>query len=113
MIKIYHNPRCRKSRAGLDYLESKTSDFQIVKYLDNLLDFDQLKSLIKKTSKTPEELLRKQEDYYKKNLKGKTLSDDELIMEMVNNPKLIARPIIEIGDKAVLAEPPEEIEKIL
>lgn len=113
MIKIYHNPHCRKSRAGLAYLESKTSDFEIVKYLDDPLDFIQLKTLIAKTSKKPEELLRKQEDYYKRNLKGKSLSDDKLIEEMANNPKLIARPIIEKDDKAVFAEPPEELDKII
>ena len=113
MIKIYHNPRCKKSRAGLAYLEGKTNDFQIVKYLDNPLTFEQLKELFAKTSKNPEDLIRKQEDYYKKNIKGKNLSKDKLIREMVNNPKLIARPIIESGDKAVLAEPPEELDKII
>ncbi|PLX14602.1 MAG: arsenate reductase [Salinivirgaceae bacterium] len=113
MFKIYHNPRCKKSRAGLAYLESKVDNFEIVKYLDDTLSSDQLKSLIDKTGKKPIEIIRKQEDYFKKNMKGKELSDNELIKEMAANPKLIARPIVEMGNKAVLAEPPEEIDKLL
>jgi arsenate reductase len=113
MFKIYHNPRCKKSRAGLAYLESKVDNFEIVKYLDENLSSEQLKSLIDKTGMKPIDMIRKQEDYFKKNLKGKSLSDSELIEEMAANPKLIARPIVEKENKAVLAEPAEEIDKLL
>lgn len=113
MINIYHNPRCKKSRAGLAYLETKTNDFNIIKYLDDNLSTQELRELFSKTGKKPEDLLRKQEEYFKKNLKGKELSDSDLLDEMAANPKLIARPIVEKDDTAVLAEPPEEIDKIL
>jgi arsenate reductase (glutaredoxin) len=113
MIKIYHNPRCKKSRAGLAYLETKTSDFEVIKYLENNLSATELKELFDKTGKEPRDLLRKQEEYFKKNLKDKDLSDSELLKEMAAYPKLIARPIVEKDDKAVLAEPPGEIDKIL
>ncbi len=113
MIKIYHNPRCKKSRAGLNYLESKTDDFQIVKYLDEPLNPSELEKIIAKTGKKVHELIRKQEKYFKENLKGKTLSEKELIEHIINHPKLLARPIVETENKAVLAEPPEEIDQII
>ena len=113
MIKIYHNPRCKKSRAGLAYLESKTTDFQIVKYLDDPLSKEQLEKIIHKTGKKAEQLIRKQEKYYKENLKGKSPSGQEWLDHMVAQPKLIARPIVETDDKAVVADPPEEIDQII
>lgn len=113
MIKIYHNPRCKKSRAGLDYLQSKEDNIQIVKYLNETLSAEELKEIIAKTGKPVEEMLRKQEDYYKKHLKGKGLDEEQLIEEMAANPKLIQRPIVEKSDKAVLGQPPEEIDKLL
>ena len=112
-MKIYHNPRCKNSRAGLEYLKNKTSDFEIKKYLSDGITKEELDSLLQKMDKNPEEMIRTQEDYYKKNLKGKKLSRNEWIEEMVKNPKLIKRPVIEKGDKAVLAQPPEEIDKLL
>lgn len=113
MIKIYHNPRCKKSRAGLDYLQSKNVEFQIVKYLDDPFTISQLTVLLDKSGKEPEFFLRKQEDYYKKELKGQPLTSEQLIAAMVENPKLLARPIVENNTFAVLAQPPEEINKIL
>lgn len=112
MIKIYHNPRCKKSRAGLEWLKSKTDDFEIVKYLNTPFTPEKLKALIHKIGVKPEQMLRIQEEYYKKNLKGKNISGDALIEEMVNNPKLIQRPVIETETRAVIGDPPEEIEKI-
>lgn len=113
MIKIYHNPRCKKSRAGLDYLQSKVEDVEIIKYLNDTPTAKELKDIIAKTGKEPVELLRKQEDYFKKHMKGKDLSNDQIIEEMAANPKIIERPIVVKENKAVLAQPPEEIDKIL
>jgi arsenate reductase len=112
MLTIYHNPRCKKSRAGLAYLENKTSDFEVVKYLNEPLTEEKLTELLKKMDKRPVEIVRKQEDYYKKELKSKDLTDNELVRIMVRNPKLIGRPIVETDSKAILAIPPEEIEKL-
>jgi arsenate reductase len=113
MITIYHNNRCSKSRCGLSYLQENGVEFSIRHYLDEPLNFDELKSLIAKTGMKPEEIVRKEEDYFKQHLKGKTLTDDEWIKEMINEPKLIQRPIVANENKAVLARPAELIDKIL
>jgi arsenate reductase (glutaredoxin) len=112
-MKIYHNPRCKKSRAGLAYLEEKTSDFEKVHYLkDQPFTEDELKKLLKKAGKKPQNMIRTQEKVYKENYKGKELSDDEWIKAMVENSKLIQRPIVETDDKAVWADPPENIDEL-
>lgn len=113
MIKIYHNNRCKKSRAGLDYLSNKTKDFEVIEYLKNPLNEQELSAIIKKLHKKPFEIVRTQEEIYKKNYKGKELSDKEWIEVLATYPKLIQRPIIVNGDKAILAQPPEELDKIL
>jgi arsenate reductase (glutaredoxin) len=112
-MKIYHNPRCKKSRAGLAYLEEKTKDFELINYIKEGISKEELEEIISKTGLSAEELLRKQEDAYKKEIKGKKLSDAELIKAIADNPKLLKRPIIINGAKAVWADPPENINKIL
>ncbi len=114
MIKIYHNPRCKKSRAGLQYLQEKNIDFTIVQYLkDEPFTFETLKAVLEKMALKPEMMIRKQEKEYKANYKGKSFSDDEWIKIMVENPKFINRPIIETDDKAVWGDPPATIDNIL
>ncbi|MCF6366806.1 MAG: arsenate reductase family protein [Bacteroidales bacterium] len=113
-MKIYHNPRCKKSRAGLEYLEEKKISFTKIMYLkDEPFTDETLKSLLKKMNKTPLEIIRTQEKEYKDNFKGKIFTDDEWIKIMVKNPKFIQRPIIETENKAVLGDPPSNIEEIL
>lgn len=113
MIKIYHNNRCSKSRCGLDILENSGKDFEVVKYLEDTPNTEELKHIISLLGITPLELIRKGEVIWKENFKGKTLTDDELISIMVDNPKLIERPIIINGDKAVIGRPPEIVLSIL
>lgn len=112
MLKIYHNPRCKKSRAGLNYLKENNIEHEVIEYLKQPVQAVTLKSLLDKMGKKPRDILRTQEEEYKKNLKGKNLSDDELLKAMEKNPKLIKRPIVESDNKAVLAQPPEEIDKL-
>ncbi|UBM63401.1 arsenate reductase (glutaredoxin) [Candidatus Sulfidibacterium hydrothermale] len=112
MVTIYHNPRCKKSRAGLQYLQSKTDDIQIVEYLKNPLTEEELKKLLMLLNKKPQEMIRTQEAVYKQNFKGKNFTDDEWIKIMVENPKLIKRPIVVKGNKAVWGDPAEEIDKL-
>lgn len=95
------------------YLETKGIEYQIRQYLVEPFTEKELKSLIAKTGLNPIDVVRKEEDYFKQNLKGKNLSDDEWIAEMVKEPKLIQRPIVEKGDKAVLARPAENIDQLL
>ncbi len=109
MIKIYHNPRCKKSREGVQFLEEQGKDFKIIKYLENPLSFDELESILQKLNINPEKLVRKNEKIWKENFKGKTLSDNEIIHVMVKNPKLIERPIIVYKNKAVIGRPAEQI----
>ena len=113
MIKIYHNPRCRKSREGLQLLKESKQEFKIIEYLKETPNFDELKSIINLLGITPLELIRKNESIWKKNYKGKELTNDEVIRAMTEYPKLIERPIVINKEKAVIGRPPENIEYIL
>lgn len=113
MIKIYHNPRCRKSREGLQILENSGKDFEVVKYLENVPSFDELKSIIEKLGIKPIDLVRQKEKIWIENFKGKTMSDDETISAMISNPILIERPIVVNGNKVAIGRPPQNIAKIL
>jgi len=112
MITIYHNPRCKKSRAGLEFLKSKTNDFTIVEYLKNPVTEEELAILFTKLNKKPVDMIRTQEAVYKQNFKGKDFTDEEWIKIMVENPKLIKRPVVVKDNKAVWGDPAEEIEQL-
>lgn len=113
MIKIYHNNRCSKSRCGLEILENSGKEFEIVKYLENTPSEEELKEIINLLNISPIQLVRKNEQIWKDNFKGKELSDSEVIKAMVENPKLIERPIVINGNKAVIGRPPETIKEII
>ncbi|WP_375324335.1 arsenate reductase (glutaredoxin) [Flagellimonas sp. GZD32] len=113
MIKIYHNPRCRKSREGLQIIEESGQEFEIVKYLEEVPTKAELIHLIEKMGIAPLDLVRKNEAIWKENFKDKSLSDDEVISAMIEHPKLIERPIVVNGPKAVVGRPPEQIKSIL
>jgi len=112
-MKIYHNPRCSKSRQGLAILEESNNPFEVIKYLDKPFAQEELTELIKLLGIKPIDLVRKNETIWKTEFKGKNLSDSEIITAMVNNPKLIERPIVVKNDKAVIGRPPEIIKTIL
>lgn len=112
-MKIYHNPRCSKSRQGLAILEEAKVNFEIIKYLDTPVTKDELAEIILLLGISPIQLVRKNEAIWKENFKGKELSDDEIITAMVENPKLIERPIVVANGKAVIGRPPEIIKDIL
>lgn len=113
IMKIYHNPRCSKSRAGLLYLEENGYKTEVVNYLKDGLAEADIRSIIEKTGMSAFELVRTQEELYKTDFKGKEISDDEWVSILAANPRLLQRPIVINGKKAVLAQPPEAIEKIL
>jgi len=113
MITIFHNSRCKKSRAGLQALESYTKDFELKQYLkDDPFTVESLTDALQKLEKKPEEMIRKQEAIFKSDYKGKTFSDSEWIEIMVKNPKLIHRPIIIKDEKAVLGDPAENVSQL-
>lgn len=113
MITIYHNNRCSKSRCGLEILENSGKKFEIVKYLDDTLSAEALKEIIALLGIKPIDLVRKNEAIWKENFKGKTLTDADIINAMVKHPKLIERPIVINGNKAVIGRPPELILDII
>lgn len=108
-ITVYHNSRCSKSRCAIDFLNEKGIDFEVVEYLKDVPTKTELKELISKLNIKPEDLIRKGEDEFKENFKGKELTDDQWIEAMVKYPKLIERPIVIKGGKAVIARPAENI----
>jgi len=109
MIKIYHNPRCKKSRAGLQYLTGKGIEPEIINYINDGISEAVLEDLLKRLNKKPEEIIRKQESFYKSDLKGKNFNDNEWVRILSENPKLIQRPIIVKEYKAVIGDPVENI----
>ena len=113
MVQIYHNNRCSKSRCSLAILETSGTAFEIVKYLENTPTKAELKNIINLLKITPIQLVRKNEAIWKENYKNKELTDAEIIQAMLENPKLIERPIVINGDKAVIGRPPELILTIL
>ena len=113
MITIYHNPRCSKSREGLQLLELEGRPFTTVKYLNEPLTKEELTGIINKLGIKPIELVRQKEDIWVKNYKGKDLTDGMVIESMVEYPNLIERPIVVNCDKAVIARPAERIKEIL
>jgi arsenate reductase len=113
MIKIYHNPQCKKSRAGLAYLQGKGQDVEVVEYLKKPLAEKEFEMLLAKLNKKPSEVVRTQEEYYRKNLKGKNFNDHEWIWIILENPKLLQRPIVEGQYKAVIGDPAENIDVLI
>lgn len=113
MITIYHNSRCSKSREGVCFLEDAKVDFQVINYLENIPTKAELKELLKKLNISAIDLVRKKEAIWIEQYKGKSLTEDEVIEAMIANPKLIERPIIVNGDKAVIGRPSEKIKELL
>ena len=113
MIKIYHNPRCGKSREGLNIVENSDQEFEIVRYLEDVPSKEELKSILKMLDIKPIDLVRQKEKIWIDNFKNKNLSDEAIIDAMIENPILIERPIVINGNKAAIGRPPQNIEKIL
>jgi arsenate reductase len=112
-MKIYHNPRCSKSRCAVDWLKGNNIDFEVVEYLKNPLTKDELQQILTKLNIPASLLLRKSEEEYNQYIKNETLSEDEILDLMVKFPKLIERPIVVGETFAVVARPLEKlIEKI-
>lgn len=113
MITIFHNPRCSKSCAAMNYLKEKGVELNVVNYLDGNVTETELKEVLKKLGLSAKDIVRTGETLWKENFANKTFTEDELVRVLVENPKLIERPIIIKGDKAVVARPTERIDEIL
>lgn len=112
-LRVYHNPRCSKSRQALAYMDEKGLTYDVVRYLDNPLSKEDLLALIAKIGISADALLRKNEQFFKANMKGLKLTSDEIVDYMLKEPKLIERPIIESAKKAVIGRPAEAIDELL
>jgi len=113
-IRIFHNPRCSKSRATLALLQERGLKPEIRLYLEDPPDATELKSILKKLGRTPRELIRKGEAEYRElGLADESLSDEQLIAAMVANPRLIERPIVLAHGRAAVGRPPESVLDIL
>ncbi|SDH96625.1 arsenate reductase (glutaredoxin) [Pseudomonas panipatensis] len=113
-LTLFHNPRCSKSRGALELLEARGLAPEIVRYLETPPSAAELKALLGKLGISARQLLRSGEEEYKTlGLDNPELSEDALIRAMVEHPKLIERPILVVGDKAVIGRPPEKVLEIL
>jgi arsenate reductase len=113
-LKIYHNPRCSKSRETLKLIEEKGLEPVVIEYLKTPPDKETLRQLIQQLGIKPRELLRLHEDEYKQaGLDDVSMSDEEVIAAMVKYPKLIERPIVVCDGKAIIGRPPVKVLDIL
>ncbi len=113
-LTLYHNPRCSKSRGALELLEARGLSPNVVRYLETPPTAAQLTDLLTKLKISARQLLRTGEDEYKTlNLADSSLSDAQLIDAMAAHPKLIERPILVAGDRAIIGRPPENVLEIL
>ena len=114
MLKIYHNPRCSKSRETLQLINEANAEVEVVEYLKTPPTEEELREILTQLNLPVEYLIRKSEEVYKTEFKGKELSEDEWIKVLVDNPKLIERPIVlnEEGE-AILGRPPVNVSKLL
>tara|TARA_B000000609_G_scaffold148844_1_gene132891 strand:+ start:616 stop:966 length:351 start_codon:yes stop_codon:yes gene_type:complete len=109
-IKIFHNPRCSKSRQTLTILEDNGIDVDIIEYLKESPNKETLLQIINLLDIKPRDLMRKGEIVYKeKNLNRENLTDDDLLQFMVDNPILIERPIVYDDNRAIIGRPPENV----
>ncbi len=113
-LTLYHNPRCSKSRAALELLEQRGLAPTVVRYLETPLDAAQLRSLLAKLGIGARQLLRTGEDEYKDlGLADSSLGEEQLIAAIAQHPKLMERPVLEAGDRAIIGRPPEKVLEIL
>ena len=113
-IKVYQKPTCSKCRTTLGILKERGANFELINYYETPVEADELRKLIDKLGISPRDLLRKGEQVYRDlGLAKRDLSDDELIDLMVANPDLIQRPIVVLGNKAVLGRPPDKVLDLL
>lgn len=111
---IYHNPRCQKSRETLALLEAADIEPEVILYLDTPLSVDVLKKLAKKLAMRPIEFTRVKEPEFKAlEVKVSDLSDEDVFKLLAAHPKLIERPIVVKGDRALLGRPPERVKNLL
>ena len=113
-IIVFHNPRCSKSRQTLALLDSIDVQYETFLYLENGISYDEFVRILGLLKIKPRDILRvKEKEYLENNLNNMSLTDDDIIKITLKNRKLIERPIVMKGEKAVIARPPEKVFKVL
>ena len=112
-MKIYHNPRCSKSRQALSLIQEKGENPKIIEYLKERISIEDLGLFLAMLKIKPTALIRKSEQIWKGKYNGKELTYDEIIMAMVENPKLIERPIVVKNGKAIIGRHSEKVLNLL
>jgi arsenate reductase len=113
MIQILHNPRCSKSRSVLKFLIEKGLEVEEIRYLYQPLTTEEIRNILKKLNIKPLDWVRKNEALFKTQFKDKQLSNNQWIEILANNPRLIERPVVINGDKAVIGRPLEKVLDII
>ncbi|MBI4755475.1 MAG: arsenate reductase (glutaredoxin) [Betaproteobacteria bacterium] len=112
-VSIFHNPRCSKSRGALALLEAQGVHARVVEYLKTPPSREELRELLRKLGARPEDIVRKGEELYKTRFKDRALGDEEWLDVLAANPILIERPIVVVGERAVVGRPPERVLELL
>jgi len=112
-MRYFHNPRCQKSREGLQLLQEKGLQPEVVLYMTDPLSPMDLEDILAKLDIDAEDLIRSKESVWKEEFKGKELSEDELVLAMIEYPQLMERPILVNGERAVIGRPAEKLLEIL
>ena len=112
-MKIYHNPRCSKSRNTLSIIQEMGNEVEIIEYLNSPPTAKELEVILEMLNIQPIELIRKNEIIWRENYRGKQMRDDEIINAMRENPKLIERPIVVKNGQAIIGRPPEKVLNLL
>lgn len=112
-MKIYHNPRCSKSRETLKIIKDAGAEVEIIEYLNEIPAKEELKLILMQLNLKPIDIIRKGEAVYKEKFKNSNFNDDEWLKIMMEYPKLIERPIVVKGNKAVLGRPPANVLDLL
>lgn len=112
-MEIWHNPRCKKSRETLQLIQDAGKNVKVVEYLKTPPDEAAIKRVLEMLEIPAEQLVRKGEEVYKTNYKGKEMTDEEWVKAMAEHPKLIERPVVIEGDQAIIGRPPEKVKALL
>ena len=110
-MKIYHNPRCSKSRKTLELVKSKCVNIEIIEYLKKPLTSKEIRLLLSKLNVQAIDLVRVNEPIWKKNYQSKKMLDNEIINIISKHPKLMKRPIVTTNNEAIIGNPPENVLK--
>lgn len=113
MIQIYHNSRCGKSRNCVAFIEESKYEYEIINYLTNPPTMEELSIMIEKLKIKPIDLVRQKEKIWVKNFRDLNLNEQQIVQTMVENPILIERPIVILGDKAIIGRDLENVSAFL